>query len=99
MIGVDYDLFWSLNPKSLAPFVKAFELKKDMELTQADVVAYRTGDYVRMAIASNFSKDAKYPTKPFGFKTKKEMDEDARMEEMKKRVMERAQIINKRFEG
>jgi len=31
MIGVEYDLFWRLNPKSLTPFVKAFSMKAKYE--------------------------------------------------------------------
>lgn len=97
MIGVDYDLFWTLDPKSLDPFVKAFRLKEEYDMNKQDVIAYRTGDYVRMAIASNFDKQSKYPEKPYGFKSQKELDDEARMEELKERVMRQAELINKRY--
>lgn len=61
-MGVDYDLFWSLNPKSLQPFIKAFELQKK----QDDYNAWLNGMYVQHAVASvlNGSK-SKYPREPF----------------------------------
>lgn len=60
MIGVDYELFWTLNPKSLAPFVKAFELKQQHE----DTLAWVQGIYIKRAIVSAMNKEAKYPNKP-----------------------------------
>ena len=66
MIGVDYDLFWKLNPKSLAPFVKAIKLRQEYD----DSVAWQTGLYVKMAIASSFNKQSKYPERPMTAKAK-----------------------------
>lgn len=60
MIGVDYDLFWTLNPKSLAPFVKAFKLKQQYD----DMVSWQSGSYIKMAITASFNKSFKYPNKP-----------------------------------
>lgn len=92
MMGVDYDLFWTLNPKSLQPFIKAFELKQKNN----DTMAWQFGQYVRMAIASVLSKDGKYPQKPILSKDEvvaKQMS----AEEIKARFMAHAQRINARF--
>ena len=90
MIGVDYDLFWTLNPKSLSPFIKAFKLKQK----QADVQNYNLGLYIRMAIASCMDKNSKYPNKPLMDKH----DEPMSAEEIKRRFMAHAQLINQKFE-
>lgn len=60
MIGVSYELFWGLNPKTMAPFIKAFELKKETD----DFNAWQQGLYIRMAIASCLDAKAKYPELP-----------------------------------
>lgn len=91
MMGVDYDLFWTLNPKSLIPFVKAFNLKQEYD----DAMAWKSGTYVRMAIASCLDKNIKYPKKPLmsDYKNDKPMSSD----EIKKRVMAHAELINTKF--
>lgn len=87
MIGVDYDLFWTLNPKSLSPFIKAFSLRQKYD----DAMAWQAGVYVRMAIASSFSKDVKYPNKPLMDKAEpKQMSAD----EIKRRFVAHAKLIN-----
>ena len=45
-IGVDYNVFWSLNPRLLKPFVKAYELKRKME----DEKMWMMGMYVENAV-------------------------------------------------
>lgn len=91
MIGVDYDLFWTLNPKSLSPFIKAFELKQDYD----DELAWRLGAYVKVAITSSLG-DSNYPEQPFSKKrTKKYMTPD----EIKEKMMVNAEIINARLEA
>lgn len=90
MIGVDYDLFWTLNPKSLSPFIKAFDLKQKYD----DTVAWQQGYYIRMAIASCFDKNAKYPSKPLG---NKEKDSEMDNEEIKRRFLAHANMINRQF--
>jgi len=77
MIGVDYDLFWSLNPKSFQPFVKAFQLRQEYD----DMVAWLNGMYVKRAIASSLNKEAKYPNHPMMSKPKLvEMPQEVIME-------------------
>lgn len=92
MIGVDYDLFWTLNPKSLTPFVKAFELKQKYD----DMMAWTNGLYIRMAIASSLGKEAKYPKSPLSsLETKKKTNMSA--EDIKAKMFRQMKIINSRF--
>lgn len=90
MIGVDYDLFWTLNPKSLSPFIKAFKLRREYDST----LAWELGAYVKMAITSSFNKGSKYPTAPFGTKPK---DEVTSSEEIKTKFMNHMELLNSRF--
>ena len=91
MIGVNYDLFWTLNPKSLSPFIKAFSLKQKYD----DSIAWKHGLYVRMAIASSLGKNVKYPNKPF-------MDDSTERvmtpQEIKERMLRQMKLVNSRFE-
>ena len=91
MIGIDYDLFWKLNPRSLSPFIKAFGLKQE----QLDTVAWQQGIYIQKAIASIMDKNAKYPTKPM-FSSKEEK-KPMSMEEIKAKFMAKAISINSQF--
>lgn len=94
MMGVDYELFWTLNPKSLTPFIKAFVLKQK----QADRLAWQSGMYIRMAIASNFGKQAKYPTHPFLEDARTiEVDPEEQQHLIKDKFMIRMKQLNSRF--
>jgi len=87
MIGVDYELFWTLNPKSLSPFIRAFELKRKYE----SALAWEYGVYVKKAITSSFSKEDKYPTSPIGSEPKK-VTPDEKMNQIKNKFL--AQMVN-----
>lgn len=97
-IGVDYDLFWGLNPKSLTPFVKAFSLRQKYD----DVVAWNHGKYIQLAIASNFTKGAKYPEAPFMDKIDIDSvfveDEESKAQKQyeitRQRILAHAEMIN-----
>lgn len=99
MMGVDYDLFWTLNPKSLAPFIKAFELSQRNE----DRLAWQSGQYIKLAIGSSMSNKVKYPKEPFmgwGENEKVVVEDTAtrKMKKIKQTMMERMGILNSRFE-
>jgi len=89
MIGVDYDLFWTLNPKSLFPFTKAFSLKREYD----DYKLWTAGLYIRSAVASVLNKSAKYPQKPIGVSSNNECD----MKTIKERFLRQANKINIQF--
>lgn len=63
-VGVSYELFFTLNPKKLKPFVKARELNIKFESDRIHYEAWLNGLYVRLATASILSKGAKYPENP-----------------------------------
>lgn len=91
MIGVNYDLFWTLTPKSLEPFIKAFELQQKRE----DTLAWQSGIYIQMAIASVLDSKNKYPEQPF---SEREIVPLSPQERIKNAMLARMAIINKRFE-
>lgn len=92
MIGVAYDLFWTLNPRSLQPFIKAFELKRIND----DFNSWRSGYYIKLAIASSLSKECKYPDKPFSDKSISKPNEMS-AEEIKEKMLRNMGIINSKF--
>lgn len=93
MIGVDYELFWELNPKTLAPFIKAFSLKQKYD----DTVAWQHGYYVLSAIACSFGKNKKYPDAPVFSKEVINEDSEKRAQILKQRFMKHAQLLNSKF--
>lgn len=93
MMGVDYNLFWTLDPKGLSPFIKAFFMKQKYE----DVMAWQQGLYIRMAIASCLDKSSKYPTKPFMTETVKSETPKQKQARIKQNFMNHAMKINARF--
>lgn len=66
MIGISYDLFWSLNPRKIKPFEKAFKLNQKT----VDNYMWMMGGYVceavSVSLARSFSKgsSAKYRERP-----------------------------------
>lgn len=89
MIGVPYELFWDLDPHSIAPFVKAFEFKQKYD----DTIAWQHGFYIQMAINSTFSKDEKYPKKPI-FTNKEKITPEEQQKLIKERFIRHANDIN-----
>lgn len=67
MMHVPYEVFWTLNPKKLEPFEKAMEMEQDAMQARLNLQGWVTGVYVQHAIASCFSKGAKFPNKPIDF--------------------------------
>lgn len=90
MIGVDYNLFWELNPKTLYPFVKAFHLKQKYD----DMVAWQHGFYVMKAISCNFSKQEKYPQKPVFVNDIKQPTPEEKQKQMRDRFLAHAKALN-----
>ena len=94
MMGVNYDLFWTLNPKSLSPFYKAFELSKN----QQDEIAWQNGWYIRLAVASIIDSKVKYPTKPMSDTTVTiEEVAQAKMNKIKQKMLETMVVVNSKF--
>ena len=85
MYGVAYNEFWELNPKSLQPFVRAFELKTK----HVDMLMWSHGKYVQFAVASVLSEKAKYPELPFS-----ESAAIDKQEQIKQKFLQKMQAIN-----
>lgn len=81
--GIDYKLFWHLNPKKLKPFWEADKIRFQSRMAENEAVSYMNGLYVAKAISACFSKGNKYPDKPIGIfneKTQKEKTEEEKKE-------------------
>lgn len=63
-MGVDYCLFWQLNPRKLHPFVKAYQAEQKEQLERANYAAWLSGIYVTHAVAASLGENARYPEKP-----------------------------------
>jgi hypothetical protein len=62
---VPYEVFWHLNPRKLIPFQKAYEIEMESRQNATNLSSWLNGLYIQNAVASIFSKGAKYPQKPF----------------------------------
>lgn len=89
MIGVDYNLFWTLNPAKIKPFIRAFELKEKTKVQNIDSLAWLIGSYVTHSICTAFGDGkVKYPEKPMGIANDETPDEEqARIEKESKEFM------------
>lgn len=82
LMHVPYELFWKLNPKKLEPFQKAAEMEQKAMQNRLNLTAWVTGVYIQHAVASCFSKGAKYPQKPldiFGTEAKPTPQQEVEM--------------------
>lgn len=65
------DVFWNLNPKYMYMYQDEYIREKEEQIKLLDISAYYQGLYVQQAIASCFSKRAKYPKQPLSLAPKK----------------------------
>lgn len=72
-IGISYELFLSLNPRTIKPFQTAYKQRKDEEIATMNYSAWLQGLYVAHAIGSCFSKNSKYPSQPIDFTGKNQL--------------------------
>jgi len=90
-LGVSYELFWNLNLHTLEPFIRAFTLQQEYD----DMLAWRSGDYIRMAIASCFDKNTKYPSTPLS--RQQVVDEKTQQDIIKSRFIRDMKLRNQKF--
>jgi len=57
---VAYELFWTLNPQKLKPFIKAYELENQQWSEKVNITAWLNGFYITRAIAAVLSEDNPY---------------------------------------
>ena len=62
--GIDMRTFWMLNPRIMYAYQDSYIEQKKLEIKMLDVAAFYNGLYVQQAVASCFSKKAKYPKQP-----------------------------------
>lgn len=72
-IGISYELFTSLNPRTIEPFKKAYKTQQEEKFANMNYGAWLNGLYVANAIGSCFSKNSKYPEKPIDFSGKNKL--------------------------
>ena len=82
-IGVDYDLFWSLNPRKLQPFVKSFEMKQKMKTEYINFQTWLQGIYFGKALVASLDKNQEYFKEPIDFQKIKEQKSQEELMAMK----------------
>ena len=100
--GVDYRLFWHLNPTKLKPFFEADKIKLKNRMSEIETSAYVNGIYVARAVGACFSKGSKYPEKPLGIfdfdkREQKELTEEE-IELAREKLIANLQLMQVNFE-
>lgn len=67
LIGVDYLLFWQLNPKKLEAFIKAYEEEQKNYIEKTNFSAWLNGLYISHAVAAVLSDEHQYFPEPLAF--------------------------------
>lgn len=88
-IGISEELFWTLNPHKLKPYIKANELREERKREEMNVMAYVQGIYVRDALLCTVGnmfkskgKPYEYPEEPHElFGVKKKIEEEVELTE------------------
>lgn len=101
--------FWSSNPRRMKPYIIASEERKQEELRTANVIAYINGIYTRDALictvgnmfSDKNSKKLEYPSEPYDFfkkqEVQKELTEEEKIEQTKALFM-KLDIMKSNFE-
>lgn len=79
-IGVEYSLFYSLNPKKMDSFVEGFRLKQEIELDKIYLETWLTGQYVLSAIGVIVG-GSEYPIEPHSSQELSEQISEEKQEE------------------
>lgn len=94
-MGVDIDRFWTMTPKTLDPYFKAFSLQRKRE----DEAMWIQGMYIAMAVGSVLSSEAEYPKRSFIAQQELEQDKEllaqSKMELMRQKMVEHMLVINR----
>lgn len=100
-IGVDYQTFWTLTPKKLAPFVEAFKQKQKHAAQEfrekANFSAWLQGVYIARAIAVNFAKNTSYFDQPIALSKSEDETQSANEDAVKFECW--AKTFNQQFKG
>ena len=82
-IGVDYDLFWSLNPRKLQPFVNSFKMKQEIKTEYINYHTWLQGIYFGRALVAILDKNQEYFKEPIDFQKIKEQKSQEELMAMK----------------
>lgn len=78
--GCSYELFWTLNPRKLEAFQKAYSEREKDKATAVDILAWRIGRYVVNSVATGLDgRKNKYPDKPDLLRPSPEVEEANRI--------------------
>jgi hypothetical protein len=64
-IGIGPDVFWTMTLRELKIYANAYKQKEKRRYEELDIGAFQYGVYAGKAINACFSKNGKYPEKPF----------------------------------
>lgn len=84
-MGVDYNLFWTLNPRKLQPFIKSFEMKQKINIETINYQTWLQGIYFGRAVVATLDKNVEYFDKPIDFD--KYSNENVSEEKTKEEIM------------
>lgn len=101
-VGIDYRLFWHLNPTKIKPFFEADKIRFKNKMSDMETSAYVNGIYVAKAIGACLSKNGKYPEKILGIfdldkQKEKPMTEDE-IKQARENLIARLQLMQTNFE-
>lgn len=97
-MGVDYHLFWRLNPRKLKPFVAAYKEEQKEQAERTNYAAWLSGVYVTHAIAASLGENTRYPEKPINL-FESEEDLESRKEQEAQLFSAYVDMFNKNFEA
>ncbi len=79
--GVDYELFWRLNPKRLKPFIKVYEQKQKQIMERINFTAWLHGVYMTHAYAAVSTPNNRYLSEPIAlYETEEDKEKKAKNE-------------------
>lgn len=99
-IGISEELFWSLNPRRLKPYIKAEQIRME----KSNRMLYYQGIYVRDALLSTvgnmFSKGKpmEYPSEPYRITPRSEEEEEQEKIRQTKELFARLKVMQDNFE-
>ena len=81
---VSYGDIWNLSTRDYETIIRAYKKKKEQEQKEKDFFNWQLGLYFRVAIASCFTGEVKYPNEPFFSKKNSEENMDEKTIELER---------------
>lgn len=101
LIGIDETQFWSMNPRRLKPYTKAYNMQKQSENTMAYIQGMYFVEALRCTIGNMFSKKSskplEYPKEPYRlFEGERDLTEHD-IEKQRENLVARLKIMQSNF--